>query len=438
MAPTFVDSFRIAAPYIHKHRGKTFVVLVGGEAVRSSRLAPLMHDVALLHGLGARVVLVHGTRPQIAKRLDIKGLPARFENEVRVTDRAALECVHEAVGAARARVDSALSMGTTNSPMAYARIRVTGGNYVTARPIGVRDGVDYLFTGEVRRVDTDAIVHGLDGGAIVLVSPLGHSPTGESFNLSSHDVACEVAIALQADKLVCLVEGRGVLDGRRRLIQQLTPVQADALLLKKQRRGADQRKHLAAAARAVRGGVRRAHLVDRRRDGALIEEIFTREGIGTLITRERYEDLRPARMEDVGALAMLLQPLEEEGLLIRRSRERIEMEIDRFVVIDRDGLVIGCAALEPFVEDGTGEMYCVAIHPQYRDGGRGEVLLRWVEERALAEGLSRLFVLTTRSAHFFGERGFEPATVRQLPKARRASYDRSRRSRVMIKTLSGS
>ncbi len=435
MVGSFVDSFRIAAPYIHKHRGKTFVVLVGGEAIRAGRLAPLMHDVALLHGLGVRVVLVHGSRPQIAKRLDDKGLESRFIDEVRVTDRAALVCVQEAVGAARARVVSALSMGATNTPMAYARIRVTSGNYVTARPIGVRDGVDFGFTGEVRRVDVDAINHGLDGGAIVLVSPLGHSPTGESFNLSSHDVACEVAIALGADKLVGLIEGRGVLDGRRRLVPQLTPSQADALLLKKQRRGADVRKHIAAAARAVRGGVLRAHLVDRRRDGALIEELFTREGIGTLVTREIYEGVRPARMEDVGALSTLLRPLEEDGVLVRRGRERIEMEIDRFVVIDRDGLVIGCAALEPFAEEGTGELYCVAIHPRYREAGRGDVLLRWVEERARAEGLARIFVLTTRSAHFFGERGFEPASVRQLPAARKASYDRGRRSRVMIKEL---
>ncbi|MBX3275566.1 MAG: amino-acid N-acetyltransferase [Sandaracinaceae bacterium] len=432
---SFVESLRIAAPYIHAHRGATFVVLVGGEAVRSERLAPILHDVALLHGLGVRVVLVHGTRPQIEKRLEAKKIPARFVGDTRVTDRATLACVHEAVGAARARIEAALSMGTSNTPMANARIRVLGGNFITARPIGVRDGVDFLWSGEVRRVDTAGIERGLDAGAIVLISPLGASPTGESFNLASHDVAADVAIALGAKKLVGLIEGRGITDARRRLVTQLTPNEADALVAGPPRQGADVRKHVMAAARAVRGGVPRAHLVDRRRDGALLEELFTREGIGTLVTKEAYEDVRPARMEDLGPLATLLHPLEEQGILVRRSRERLEMELDRFVVIDRDGLVIGCAALEPFPESGMGELYCVAIHERYREAGRGEALLERLEERARGLGLSRMFVLTTRSAHFFQERGFVPASVRQLPPARRASYDRSRRSRVLTKTL---
>jgi len=435
MEPSFVESFRLAAPYIHAHRGKTFVLLAGGEAARAERLGALMADVALLHGLGVRVVLVHGTRPQIEQRLDARGMTPRFVDEVRITDRAALGCVHEAVGAAKARILSVLSSGAANTPMANARIRVASGNYVVARPIGVRDGVDYQFTGEVRRVDTDAIRHALDGHAIVLVSPLGYSPTGESFNLSSHDVACEVAVALKADKLVGLIEGKGVIDGRRRLIPQVTPDEAEALCAKKRRHGADVRKHIAAAARAVRGGVRRAHLVDRRRDGALLAELFTRDGIGTLVTEEAYEDLRPARMEDVAALAALLRPLEEAGTLIRRGRERLEMELDRFVVIDRDGQLIGCAALEPFEDARMGELYCVAIDPHHRESGRGAALIERLEQRAYGLGLERVFVLTTRSAHFFQERGYAPASVRKLPPSRRASYDRRRRSRVLIKEL---
>ena len=434
MDASFVESFRVAAPYIHAHRGKTVVVHIGGEAVRAERFPSLMYDVALLHGLGARVVLVHGARPQIAQRLETQGLVSRFVDEVRVTDRAMLACVHEAVGAARGRITSVLSTGAAHTPMANARIRAVSGNYVIARPIGVRDGVDFQFTGEVRRVDVPAMRHALDGGAIAIVSPLGFSPTGESFNLSSHTVAAEVAKALKADKLVGLIEGRGALDGQRRLRAQITPTEAAALAGKK-RHGADVRKHLAAAASAVRGGVRRAHLVDRRRDGALLEELFTREGVGTLVTQEAYEDVRPARIEDVGPLAGLLRPLEEEGLLIRRSRERLEMEIAQFTVIDRDGLVIGCAALESFEGSGMGELYCVAIHPRYRDAGRGDVLLARIEERAREAGLRQLFVLTTRSAHFFGERGFEPGTVRQLPPERRSTYDRSRRSRILFKRI---
>ncbi len=434
-ASSFVESLRVAAPYIHAHRGATFVILVGGEAIRSERLPGIVHDLALLHGLGVRVVVVHGTRPQIERRLEARKIKSRFVGDQRITDRATLACVHEAVGDARARVEAALSMGAANTPMANARLRVVTGNFITARPIGVRDGVDFQFTGEVRRVDTAGIERGLDAGAIVLVSPLGYSPTGESFNLASHDVAADVAIALRARKLVGLIEGRGVLDARRRLISQLTPNEADALAATRNRQGADVRKHVLAAAHAVRGGVPRAHLVDRRRDGALLDELFTREGTGTLVTQEAYEDVRPARMEDVGQLATLLQPLEDQGILVRRSRERLETEVDRFVVIDRDGMVIGCAALEPFPEDSMAELYCVAIHDRYREAGRGEALIERLEARARGLGVSRIFVLTTRSAHFFQERGFVPASVRHLPTARRATYDRRRRSRVLVKTI---
>lgn len=432
---SFVESFRLAAPYIHAHRGKTFVVLIGGEAAQEKMLRPLMADVALLHALGVRVVLVHGTRPQIERRLKAAGIPSRFVGDVRVTDRPSLECVHDAVGAARARFTSVLSMGAANTPMANARIRVLGGNFVIARPVGVRDGVDFLFTGEVRRIDAASIRAQLDGGAIVLVSPIGYSPTGETFNVASHEVACEVAVSLEADKLIGLVEARGIVDGRRRRISQLTPDEADSMLGARGRQGADTRRHLAAAARAVRSGVRRAHLVSRREDGALLRELFSRDGAGTLVTDEAYEDVRAARIEDIGPISTLIRPLEEDGLLVRRGRERLEAELDRFLVVDRDGLVIGCAALEPFEDAGMAELYCVAIHPRYRETGRGETLLERMEARAAALGIERLFVLTTRSAHFFQERGFEPATVRQLPARRRATYDRSRRSRVLVKRL---
>jgi amino-acid N-acetyltransferase len=431
----FVESFRIAAPYIHGHRGRTFVFMVGGEAATEKGFEHLMHDIALVHALGVRVVVVHGTRPQIEKRLKEKRIKARFANEIRVTDRATLTCVHEAVGAARARFISLLSMGAANTPMAGARIRVADGNFVTARPMGVRNGTDYLFTGDVRRVDADGIERQLASGALVLVSPLGFSPTGESFNLNSHDVARAVAVALKADKLIGLIEAKGVLDARRRAITQITPGKAEEILDKKSLNTPDVRKHLAAAARAVREGVRRAHLVDRRRDGALLSELFTREGEGTLVTTEAYEDMRPARLEDIGSLSALLRPLEDDGILVRRSRERLEMELDRFIIVERDGMIIGCAALEHFPDEKMAELYCVAIHERYRETGRGEALLEFMERRARTLGVARIFVLTTRSAHFFQERGFVPTPVRELPERRRTTYDKTRRSRVLVKPL---
>lgn len=434
-ASPFVEFFRLSAPYIHAHRGRTFVVMFGGEAVIDHDFPHLVHDIALMHALGVRLVLVHGSKPQIDRRLRERKLKARFHEGVRVTDPATMRCVEDAVGNTRMRIEGLLSMGLPSSPMAHARIRVASGNFVVARPYGVRDGVDFQRTGGVRRIDVEGVKTRLDSGAIVLLSPLGYSPAGEAYNLSSHEVAASAAIALSADKLILLVEGAGVVDRRRRAIAQLGPSEAEALVGEGKHLGADTRKHLAAAARACREGVRRTHLVERRIDGALLQELFTREGRGTLVTSERYEDLRPAKIDDIPGLLELLGPMEEAGILVRRSRETLEHELDRFSVVERDGMIIGCAALEAFQPENVGELYCLAVHPRYREAGRGESIVDAVVDKAHAMGLREVFVLTTQTSDWFRERGFAPATVRALPEARRARYDRSRRSKVLVRTL---
>jgi amino-acid N-acetyltransferase len=319
--------------------------------------------------------------------------------------------------------------------MAHARVRVASGNFVIARPWGVRGGVDFQLTGSVRRIDVEAIKARLDAGDVVLLSPLGYSPTGEIFNLSSHEVAASAAAALGADKLIALVEGKGAVDRRGRLIGQLKPADAAELALHARHLHPDTVKHLEAAAKACREGVRRVHLVERRTDGAILQELFTREGKGTLVTSEDYEGLRAARLDDIPGLLSLLGPLEDQGFLVRRTRETLEQEIDRFVVIERDKMVIGCAALESFEPERTAELYCLAVHPSYREGGRGEQLVESVAELAQRRGIERLFVLTTQSQHFFRERGFLPATTRALPEARRARYDHKRRSKVLVREL---
>ena len=188
----FVAWFRAVAPYVHGHRGRTFVICFGGEAVQGERFASLIHDIALLHSLGIRVVLVHGTRPQIEARLRTSGLETRYVNDLRVTEAPALAAVKEAAGVVRIEVEALLSMGLANSPMANARLRVASGNFVTARPLGVQGGVDFHYTGEVRRIDGEAIQSRLAEGEIVLIPPLGYSPTGEVFNLDADDVATAV------------------------------------------------------------------------------------------------------------------------------------------------------------------------------------------------------------------------------------------------------
>jgi amino-acid N-acetyltransferase len=431
----FLHWFRQAGPYINAQRGQTFVVLFGGAAVEADTFSSLMDDLALLHSLGIRLALAHGARPQIEQRLREAGREWRYVNGLRVTEAEDLRYVKQAVGRARIRIEARLSMGLANSPTHGARLRVVSGNVITARPLGVRDGVDYGFTGEVRRVDDRAVRLWLEQDAIVLLSPLGYSPTGEIFNLSAEDVAAAAAGALRAEKLLILSESLELRDGSGRPIRELSLGDAERLLAGHPAPNEETARHLQLALRACQAGVRRVHLLDRRLDGALPLELFTRDGVGVLITDETYEGLRPAAIDDIGGLLELIQPLEEDGTLVRRSRDRLEMEIDRFSVVERDGAIIGCAALYPFPGERLGELACVAVHPDYRDSGRAARLLRYIERQACEQGLRRLFVLTTRAAHWFRERGFEPAEVADLPVGKQALYNWRRRSKVFIKTL---
>ncbi|MBW9259808.1 MAG: amino-acid N-acetyltransferase [Candidatus Thiodiazotropha sp. (ex. Lucinisca nassula)] len=431
----FVDWFRGSSPYIHAHRGRTFVITFGGEAVTDAGFANLIHDIALLHGLGIRLVLVHGARPQIEERLQTRGVETQFVNGLRITDDPALTCVKEAAGAARVEIEALLSMGLANSPMAGVRIRAASGNFVTAKPLGVKEGIDYGHTGVVRRVDAAGIEQRLESGAIAIVPPLGYSPTGEVFNLSYADVAASVATALGADKLIALIEAKGVTDSRKRLITSLSPREVDKLLTSRKTLSEDLKQNLNAAVSACRSGVKRCHLIDRQLDGGLLKELFTRDGIGTLVSAEPYEETRTARIDDVVGLLGLIEPLEEKGILVRRSRELIETEIDRFTLMERDGMVVACAALYPYQQESMAELACVVVHPEYRGSDRGERLLAHMEAVAADQGIHRLFILTTQSAQWFKERGFAPGSLKALPMLKRKLYNYQRKSKVFIKTL---
>lgn len=438
MSPTidpFVQHFRGSAPYIHAHRGRTFVIVFGGEAVASKDLRTLLYDVALLHSLGVRIVLVAGARPQIDEALGRRGEQPRFEGDLRVTDDVALECVKEAVGATRVELEALLSMGLPNSPMAGARLRVATGNFVMAQPVGVVDGVDYQHTGKPRRVDAEAIAQRLDDHAIVVLTPIGYSATGEAFNISSHDVAAATAIALGADKLIGLLEGQGLLDAEGLPPSALTPHEAERMLRSGRDLGHDVKRHLSAAIEACRGGVPRAHLIGRQSDGALLRELFTRDGIGTMVTSETFEGVRPAAQSDIGGILALIEPLEEQGVLARRSREMLENDIDRFTVIERDGMVVACAALYAYPDDAIAELACLVVHSDYRASGRGDQLLKYLELQCKEQGVGRLFVLTTQTSHWFREHGFDNCDLVDLPKARRSIYDQRRQSKILLKTL---
>ncbi len=440
-AKDFVHWFRSATPYIHAFGGRTFVIAFGGEVVDDKQFVALSHDLNLLASLEVRLVLVHGARPQIEQRLKRAKLETKLVNGLRVTDDDAMEAVKEANGAIRVEIEALLSMGLVNSPMAGSNIRIASGNFVTAKPLGVRDGVDLQHTGEVRRVDAVGIQKRLDDNELVLLSPLGYSPTGEVFNLSLEDVAVSAAIALDADKLIFMMDSEGVHNLRGELLREMTAEKAKNLL--RNVRDSEQainisediNYYLPAAIRACEHGVARTHLISRHIDGAIIQELFTHDGIGTMITELTLESMRQANIDDVGGILKLIEPLENEGILVRRGRERIEMEINHFYVMEHDGRVIGCAALYPFASEKTAEFACLAIDQAYRGGGRGDRLFNYCQEQAKEQGWKTLFCLTTRTEHWFLERGFVEQNVDKLPVEKQKLYNFQRKSKVFYKKL---
>jgi amino-acid N-acetyltransferase len=431
----FIDWFQSVAPYIHAFRGRTFVIGFGGDLVTDGRFVDLTVDLNLLAALGVKLVLVHGTRPQIEANLKARRHRSRFHRGLRVTDDVALGCAMEASGRLRVEIEALLSRGLPNSPMAGSDIRVASGNFITAKPIGVLDGIDFMHTGEVRKIDTVAIQRRLADGDLLLLSPVGYSRSGEVFNLSLEDVAVSTAVELKADKLIFLMDTQGVTGRRGELLRELTVKEAQALLARADFAGSDVQYYLPSAVRACQQGVKRAHLISGHLDDALLLELFTHRGVGTLVTPDPLETLRQARPDDIGGILRLIEPLEADGTMVKRSRSLLEREVGRFVVIEHDGIVAGCAALYPFPQERSAELAALVVHPDFRNRGAGERLLAAIEARARRRKLKKLFVLTTRAEHWFVERGFAEAGVEVLPDHKRALYNYQRRSVVLIKRL---
>ncbi|KAB2921203.1 MAG: amino-acid N-acetyltransferase [Dechloromonas sp.] len=430
----FVSWFRAVTPYINAFRGKTFVIAFGGKAVASEFAKTLAYDVNLLVSLGIRLVLVHGARPQIEEELQEKNLESIYHRGYRVTDAAALDCVLDAVGSVYLEIEAMLSQGLPNTPMANSRIRVIGGNFITGQPIGVLDGIDMQYAGKVRKVDSEGINAQLGLGNIVLLNCEGPSPTGEIFNLQMEEAAEAVAVAIKADKLVYLTDSRGVTARDGELLDAMTADEVAELLSGGDWLSPDIRRYLPCSVRATRAGVGRVHLISFEQDGALLRELFTHDGVGTVVTRESLENIREAKPDDIAALIALIEPMEEEGILVHRPRELLEREIEQFSIMLHDGIIVGCAALYPHSED-EAELACLAVSHEHREWGYGEQLMKRIEKRARKAGIKRLFVLTTRTEHWFVERGFKLGKVDDLPANKRDMYNYQRRSKVLFKTL---
>jgi amino-acid N-acetyltransferase len=441
---TFVPWFRSVAPYIHKFRNQTFVVGVCGEAIAAGKLPNLAQDLAMIQSMGVKIVLVHGFRPQVNEQLKAKGHAPLYSRGMRITDEVALDCAQEAAGQLRYQIEAAFSQGLPNTPMAGATVRVLSGNFITARPVGIVDGVDFQSSGLVRKVDVAAIQHTLDMGAVALLSPFGFSPTGEAFNLTMEDVATSVATALHADKLIFITEIPGLRMRPNEPESEDNPIDTEMSLAAAEKllaelpppeQPSDAAFYLQHCIRACKGGVERSHIIPYAIDGSLLLEIYVHDGIGTMIVDEKLEELREATADDVGGILRLIEPYEQDGTLVKRSRTEIERDIGNYTIIEHDGVIFACAALYPYPEAHTGEMAALTVSNESQGQGDGEKVLKRIEQRARAMGLKSIFVLTTRTMHWFIKRGFQQVDPDWLPEARRRLYNWDRRSQVLVKKL---
>ncbi|EFN52161.1 hypothetical protein CHLNCDRAFT_7287, partial [Chlorella variabilis] len=517
----FVQFFRQASPYIEGHRSRTFVLAIPGEVVdQKDILHSLLEDVALLHGLGAKLVIVIGARPQINKAMRESGVEPRYEHGYRVTDAASLQAAIRAAGQARMEVESRLSkaraFGAGLCSMFLCQqqqqhygpaLTTVSGNYVAAKRKGVVGGVDYQLTGVVRFVQADPVRRQLSEGNVVLLSNLGYSAAGEVLNCDIYSVAARAAIDLAADKLIVMTTQESqpldlplwlpLSDAEAMLLRMAPPGQHGEMeMLEDDLQRAPDRptpssspvpiaplphRHLAgyasgsesgngsgasnssstaaldmdfdrwydlglpppllAACAVCRSGVKRAHLVDARMDGGLLLELYSRDGVGSMISTDFYEGIRRAGMQDLASIQELLRPLEDRGVLVKRSEEQLLSELPYFTVLERESKVLGCAAMKPLGRNGEGdevaELAAFCVHPSYRGGGKGDSLLEYLESDAAQCGIQRLVLLTTRTADWFEQRGFKPAGAAHLsqllPPERRQRIDPLRNSQLYSK-----
>ncbi|GAB4815046.1 hypothetical protein N2152v2_002092 [Parachlorella kessleri] len=489
----FVQFFRQASPYIAGHRGRTFVLALPGEVVDHKEvLHSLLEDVALLHGLGVKLVLVVGVRMQINKHVLEEGVKPRYEGGYRVTDTVTMAAAIEEAGKARMEIEARLSKGPAvtmvrrherggdQSVNFGPALSTVTGNYVAAKRKGVVDGVDYQHTGVVRFVQTEAVRKQLESGNVVLLSNLGYSAAGEVLNCDTYTVATRAAVDLQADKLILLTlpETQPLdlpqwlpLSDAERLLKSMasTPTQAGCLddelhagmqVQTSSNGSASQARSqtdvdfdkwyecglplpLLAACTVCRAGIKRAHLVDARIDGGLLLELYSRDGVGCMISTDFYEGIRPAAPQDLAAIRELLAPLEEKGILVRRSPQQMEDELPHFFVLERESKVLGCAAVKPLGRNAVGEALAefsaFCVHPTFRGSGKGDSFLEYLETDARSKGIQKLVLLTTRTADWFEQRGFRPAgpahASQLLPDSRRGKIDPARNSQLFVKDL---
>lgn len=428
-----VEIIRQAFGYINKFQGKTFVIKIDSELISGQFFPVLIKDLVLLHQMGIRIVIVPGTRSRIDEILKTYNIQCRFVNGIRISPPESIPFIKMAAFDVSNKVMTLLA-----ECGAHAVI----GNWVRARSIGVRDGVDFQSSGLVERLQTDILENVLTDGLFPIFPNIGWSGKGKPYNLSSNELACTIAVALKASKLFFLTNRqhiskehfsvpKGFYFDSSGTISQLTLTDAQWLLEHNQAKNKTELYDLVSLAhKACSDGVKRVHIVDGSVEGMALKEIFSNRGLGTMVYSNQHENIRSITHSDIPELLRLMQPAIEEGILVPRTTAELEEKAEDFYVYEVDGTIHGCGALHTF-GDRQGELAAIVVDEIYANLGIGKRIISYLVERASHIKLKAVFVLTTQTSDWFSQIGFVEAAISDLPKERQKTYNKKRNSLIL-------
>lgn len=414
--------------YIPQFREKTFVLALDGVIVTDENFATLLLDVAVLRSLNIRVVLVHGASAQIKALAEKEGIKASNLDGSGITDTATLQLALDAANRLTHEILEGLS---TND------LRAVCPNAIIAHPLGILQGVDHLFTGKVERVDVDLLQTLLAQGIIPIIPPLGFDGDGKTYRVNSDAVALAVAEALKAVKLIFITAQDGILVQGRLIRQMLLADFESVLALQKDDIPPEQLSKALHTVAACKAGIPRVHVINGLVDEGLLAEVFSNDGIGTLIYANEYQQIRRAMKKDIRAIQLLTKKAVEAEELVRRTRASIEKNLGDYYIFETDKNTVACVALHVYPEHKKGELACLYVNPSHENHGIGRKLLQYVENRAKEQNLNELIALSTQAFTYFQSKGgFSEGTPDDLPPVRREKYDQSgRNSKVLVKKL---
>lgn len=414
--------------YIPQFREKTFVLAIDGAIVTDENFATLLLDVAVLRSLNIRVVLVHGASAQIKALAEKQGTKPSNCDGSGITDESTLQI---AINAANRLTHEILEGLSAND------LRAACSNAIIAHPLGIIQGVDQRFTGKVEKVDVEMLQTLLGQGIIPVIPPLGFDGDGKTYRVNSDGVAVAVAAALKATKLMFITAQDGILVQGRVIRQMLVADLESVLALQRNDIAPDLLSKALHAVAACKSGIPRVHVINGKVDEGLLAEVFSNEGIGTLIYANEYQQIRRAMKKDVRAIQMLTKQAVESAELVKRTRAMIEKQLSDYFIFEIDKNPVACVALHIYPDQKKGELACLYVNAMHENRGIGRKLIQFIETKAREMGLNELITLSTQAFTYFQSKGgFSEGTPNDLPPGRREKYDQSgRNSKVLVKKL---